>query len=451
MKKRRLALGKYRLIVRNSRHPEPELQGMESTPLRQWLARLETLHPNPVDLGLERVARVARALDILPVVPPVVTVAGTNGKGSTVAVLEAILAESGQLAGVYTSPHMLRFNERIRVGSREASDAEIVAAFAAIDNARDDVSLTYFEFATLAALLVFRARDVDVIVLEVGLGGRLDAVNIVDPTVAVITRIDLDHQDWLGNDRGSIAREKGGIMRCGVPVVIGDRQPPPELIQCAEAVGAEPVLRLGREFDVAEKDGVWEGRLRAADGVARTLPKQPRTSLIPDNVCAGLQAAIQLGCDFNSRQLAAALASARPRGRCERFAGAGYEVVLDVAHNPSAVYNLVEYLGLTPCKGKTISIFSAMGDKDIGAMIEAAGHSFDSWLIAQQSDNPRAAAAADIARVLQHHGQVVESISDDPGQAFRRAQQLLASGDRLVVFGSFTTVAKVLPLLEQTP
>ncbi|MDH4042698.1 MAG: Mur ligase family protein, partial [Gammaproteobacteria bacterium] len=170
--------------------------GMDS--LAQWLARLETLHPNPIDLGLQRVASVAHTLELLPVGAPVVTVAGTNGKGSTVAVLEAVLGETGWLAGVYTSPHLIRFNERIRVGGVDAGDGEIIAAFRAIDEARGDTSLTYFEFATLAALLVFRSRAVDVLVLEVGLGGRLDAVNIVDPSVAVITRIDLDHQSWLG-------------------------------------------------------------------------------------------------------------------------------------------------------------------------------------------------------------------------------------------------------------
>jgi dihydrofolate synthase/folylpolyglutamate synthase len=451
MRKCQLTVGKYRPIVGNNRHPEPEQRGMDSVSLTQWLARLETRHPNPIDLGLERVARVARALGLIPVEAPVVTVAGTNGKGSTVAVLEAILSQCGQRAGVFTSPHMLRFNERIRVGEEEASDAEIVAAFAAIDTAREGTSLTYFEFATLAALQVFRTREVDVLVLEVGLGGRLDAVNIVDPTVAVITCIDLDHQDWLGDDRGRIAREKGGIMRGGVPVVIGDRQPPQELIDCAEAVGAQPILRLGHEFGFDEKGGGWEGKLLDTHGMQRTLPQQPRTSLVPDNVCAGLQAAVQLGCEFDSGQLSAALKSARPRGRCERFPVADYEVVLDVAHNPNAVYNLVEYLDITPCKGKTISIFSAMVDKDIGAMIKAAGHSFDSWLIAEQPDNPRAAAAVDIAQALQREGQVVQSISGNICQAFRRAQDLAASGDRLVVFGSFSTVAEVLPMLEPAP
>jgi dihydrofolate synthase/folylpolyglutamate synthase len=421
---------------------------MDSPSLAQWLARLETLHPNPVDLGLERVAGVANSLGLLPVAVPVVTVAGTNGKGSTVAVLEAILGQSGRLVGVYTSPHLLRFNERIRVGGAEVVDAEIIAAFAAIDGARGDTSLTYFEFATLAALWVFRSWGVDVLVLEVGLGGRLDAVNIVDPAVAVITRIDLDHQDWLGDDRGSIAREKGGIMRSGIPVVIGDPQPPAELLECAEATGAYPVLRLGREFSFEVSGGQWLGTLNEVGGGRRLLPARPRASLRPENVCTALQAAVQLGCDFSTEQFDAALALAQPRGRCELLSVGGCEYVLDVAHNPAAVSNLVEFLNITPCKGKTISLFSVMKDKDVGAMVKAAAGSFDGWFVADQAASSRAAPAADVAALLRNEGQVVFSVCHSLAEAFRSAQGLLGNGDRLVIFGSFAVVAEVLPLLE---
>ena len=221
---------------------------MSNASLEQWLQRLETIHPTEVELGLTRIATVARALQLLPVPQPVITVAGTNGKGSTVAVLEALLKASGYRTGVFTSPHLLRFNERIRVDGDEAPDAEIIDAFVAIDAARGDVSLTYFEFAALAALLVFRARGVDIVVLEVGLGGRLDAVNIVDPSVAVITSIDLDHQGWLGESRGEIAREKAGILRHAVPAVIADPNPPPELLHCITKVGARPALFLERSL-----------------------------------------------------------------------------------------------------------------------------------------------------------------------------------------------------------
>ena len=229
---------------------------MDRASLAQWLARLETLRPNPIDLGLERVAAVARALALLPVRVPVVTVAGTNGKGSTVAVLEAVLSQAGLRTGVYTSPHLLRFNERIRVGGVEAGDEEIIAAFQAIDTARGDTSLTYFEFATLAALAVFRDRVVDVLVLEVGLGGRLDAVNIVDPTVAVITRIDLDHQSWLGTDRASIARRKRALCVAVRRWSSATRTRRPACWP-APGAGAAPIVCLGRDFRVEQVSGQW--------------------------------------------------------------------------------------------------------------------------------------------------------------------------------------------------
>lgn len=422
---------------------------MQDAPLAHWLARLETLHPNAIDLGLERVARVARALELLPVVPRVVTVAGTNGKGSTVAVLEQVLAGSGLLTGVYTSPHLERFNERIRVGGVEAADGEIIAAFRAIDEARGQTSLTYFEFATLAALWIFRARSVDVLVLEVGLGGRLDAVNVVDPAVAVITRIDLDHQAWLGEDRDSIAREKAGILRSGIPAVIGDPEPPGELLSIAAERGASPVLCLGRDFTVATTPDGWQGVLRGADGEPRRLPAQPAGPLLPANISAGLQAALLLGCDFSDRQMSAAVAAARPRGRCERLVVKGREYLLDVAHNPAAVNNLVQYLSVTSCKGRTFALFSAMADKELRGMIQAGAGSFAGWFLADQPDNPRAASAAELAVILRREGQRVVSIGENLAEAFRRAQREMAEWDRLVVFGSFSTVAAVYPLLRQ--
>jgi dihydrofolate synthase / folylpolyglutamate synthase len=421
---------------------------MDKASLAQWLERLETLHPNPMDLGLERVSAVAQALQLLPVAAPVVTVAGTNGKGSTVAVLEAIVTEIGLLAGVFTSPHLLRFNERIRVGAQEATDDEIISAFEAIDSARGEISLTYFEFAALAALLVFRSRGVQVLILEVGLGGRLDAVNMVDPTVAVITSIDLDHQAWLGGTRGSIAREKAGILRAGRAVVIADPSPPPELLQCAAEAGAAPVLCLGRDFTAQPRGNLWRGSLRTARGGQRALPEQTAGALLPANICAALQAALLLGQDFSDAQLGSALAAARPRGRRESQGIAGLEYVFDVAHNPAAINKLVEYLDVTYCKGRNIALFSVMSDKDIHGMIKAASGCFDAWFVAEQPANPRAAVAADVAAILAEHRQPAITISASPGQALERARAAMDSGDRLVVFGSFHTVGEVLRLLD---
>ena len=421
---------------------------MVEASLAQWLERLESLHPKSMDLGLERVAAVAGTLSLLPVAPPVVTVAGTNGKGSVVAAVEALLESCGETTGVYTSPHLLRFNERIRVAGAEVGDAEIIAAFEAIDAARGDTSLTYFEFATLAALIIFARRDVDVLVLEVGLGGRLDAVNIVDPQVAVITAIDLDHQVWLGETRDAIALEKAGILRRGRPVVIADPSPPPALGARAAEVGAAPVLQLGDAFSVEISGDSWCGTLWLGPGKQRRLPPQAMGPLLPANICAALQAVVLLGQAFSDVQLQCALAAAHPPGRREFVRHMDREYLLDVAHNPAAVDKMLEYLDSNPCKGRTIGLFSAMADKDIPGMLQPTAGYIEAWFLADQPANPRAASAADIAAILHAQGQGMISISKNLRQALRRAQGLLGPDDRLVVFGSFTTVAGVLPLLQ---
>lgn len=422
---------------------------MADASLAQWLERLESLHPKSMDLGLERVAAVAANLSLLPVAPPVITVAGTNGKGSVVAVLEALLEGCGRTTGVYTSPHLLRFNERIRVAGAEVGDTEIIAAFEAIDAARGDTSLTYFEFATLAALLVFAARKVDVLVLEVGLGGRLDAVNIVEPQVAVITAIDLDHQGWLGETRDEIAREKAGILRRGRPVVIADPSPPPALRSRAGEVGAAPVLQLGEAFSVEISGDSWRGTLWLGPGECRRLPPQSPGPLLPANICAALQAVVLLGQRFSDEQLQVALAAAHPPGRRQCVRQMEREYLLDVAHNPAAVGKMLEYIDSNPGKGRTIGLFSAMSDKDIPGMLQLAAGHIEAWFLADQPGNARAARAADIAAILREQGQGMISVSKNLRQALRRAEGLMGPGDRLVVFGSFTTVAGVLPLLEK--
>jgi dihydrofolate synthase/folylpolyglutamate synthase len=379
---------------------------------------------------------------------PVVTVAGTNGKGSTVAVLEAVLQGAGVRTGVFTSPHLLRFNERIRVDGADASDEEIVSAFSAIDDARGTVSLTYFEFAALAALLVFRARAADILVLEVGLGGRLDAVNIVDPTVAVITSIDLDHQGWLGESRGEIAREKAGILRNSTPVVVADADPPPELLHCITEVGARPALLLGKEFTLVNGQDEWQAVLQRANGASVTLRKRGYGSLLPENICAGIQAALLLDIPITDEVVSHALETAAPVARRQVRQIAGCDYVLDVAHNPAAVSKLLEFLRASPCEGRTIGLFSVMSDKDLPSIVDEAAGYFDAWFLADQPKNPRAAGASEVAAVLAAAGETMLSISKNLRQAFRRAQSVMSGGDRLVVFGSFTTVAALLPLLD---
>ena len=421
---------------------------MSKTALEQWLKRLETLHPREIDLGLERSALVAEALQLLPPPQPVISVAGTNGKGSTVAVMEAILAETDCVSGAYTSPHLLDYNERIRVAGVPVEDSEIVQAFEQIELARGEISLTYFEFSTLAALVIFGQRNVDVILLEVGIGGRLDAVNIVDAEVAIITSIDIDHQDRLGDSREQISLEKAGILRRERAAVIAEKDPPLALLSYIESMGCR-ALFSGADYQLMEEGSSWSATLRTSGGVERKLPTIAYGSVLADNVCAGLQALLLINRDFSDEQLARALAGLAPKGRRELQILAGKEYLFDVAHNVASLNKLLEYIDITPCKGRSIAIFSAMVDKDFRAMLEACSGRFDAWFTANQPQVSRALDAQVVAQCLREQGEKKVSVSKNLRQAFRRAQGLMAEGDRLVIFGSFYTVAEVLPLLEK--
>lgn len=423
---------------------------MTSRSLQAWLTHLEQLHPTEIDLGLERIRDVADVLGLLAPRGKVVTVAGTNGKGSTVAVLEALLRERGLRVGAFTSPHLERYNERIRIDGRDLDDGAIVDAFCAIDEARQGVSLTYFEFAALAALWLFHRAAVDVMILEVGLGGRLDAVNIIDADIAVITSIALDHQAWLGDTREAIAIEKAGILRSGNPVVIAETDPPSTLMETAEAVGAEVVL-IGRDFEVRRDDDTWSATLLATP--LKEVAPQPLGSLLPQNIAAALQVVLLLGLTFNDAQIANALATAAPRGRRQCVTKKDVSYVLDVAHNPAAVEALAQFLQRQACQGKTIAIFSVMRDKDVGSIIAALIDVFDVWYLADQPDNERAADSQEIAIALDTALSSAQRdalpIETHPGiaDAWQAAQCAVRPGDRVVVFGSFTTVGAVLPLL----
>lgn len=421
---------------------------MSKSTLAQWLQRLELLHPSEIDLGLDRVSAVADKMQLLPLSQDVISIAGTNGKGSTVAVLEAVLAETGCVTGSCTSPHLLRFNERIRIAGVEVDDAEIVQSFECIDAARGDISLTYFEFATLAALEIFRQRKVDVVILEVGLGGRLDAVNIVDAKVAVITSIDLDHQEWLGESREEIAREKAGILRSGQYAVIAEVDPPVSLRDVANELACKAYYAT-EDYQLEEGSGSWSARLCTLDGSSRQISATQTGSVLPDNIAAALQSLLLLGREFSDAQLSRALQNVQLRGRRELQTIAGREYLLDVAHNPAAIKKLLEYIDATPCNKKVFTIFSAMADKDHGEMIRACAGRFEAWFTADQPANPRAASGSEIAAQLRREGVERISVSKNIRQALRRAQSVMGEGDRLVVFGSFYTVADVLPLLDK--
>jgi dihydrofolate synthase / folylpolyglutamate synthase len=415
-----------------------------SRDLAAWLAWQERLHPAEIELGLERVGAVLAAMGLHR--PPfrVITVGGTNGKGSCVAVLEALALESGLVTGAYTSPHLSRYNERVRVGGVEASDAEFVAAFAAVESARGAISLSYFEFGTLAALEIFRRRGVTLAALEVGLGGRLDAVNALDPDVAVVTSVGLDHMEWLGPDRESIGREKGGIFRPGRPAVIGDRAPPASLLRAA----GDAALRLGRDFDW-RADGAgwcWHARTLEFPGLPRGPLAAP--ALLDNGACAIAAFNALQPLDAGSPVPARALAHTRLAGRLQRIPGE-VEWWLDVAHNPDGAAVLAGALLAEPTPGRTFAVLGMLADKDAAAMAAALDPCVDYWLLATLPP-PRGLDARELGKRAGASIRAPLEHAISIPAACERARVLAAPGDRIVVCGSFHAVGPALEWLGYT-
>jgi dihydrofolate synthase/folylpolyglutamate synthase len=412
--------------------------------LADWLAYLETLHPKAIALGLERVRAVYERLPIAPRCP-VVTVAGTNGKGSTSAFVERILGAAGYRVGLYTSPHLLRYNERVRIAGREASDEELCAAFAEIEAVRADVPLTYFEFGTLAALRLFADAGLDGLVLEVGLGGRLDAVNIVDPDVAVITTIAIDHVDYLGATREDIGREKAGVFRSGRPAVCEDLDPPASVLARSLDIGA-PLLRRGLDYGaVAEGREQW--RYTAPDGAKHALPYPAlRGAHQLANAATALAALYSLRerLPVSMGAVREALVGIELPGRLQVLPGRPV-TVLDVAHNPQAVGALEDSLGAMGFHPRNYAVFGIMGDKDVDGVIEAVRRRIDRWLVATLPP-PRGAGAALLRDRLVAAGIDPADIEcfDEPAAAYRAARRQATEADRIIVFGSFLTVAAAL-------
>ncbi len=421
------------------------------TRLARWLARIEALHPRGaagIELGLQRVREVQARLGQRQLVP-LITVGGTNGKGSTCALLEAIIGAAGYKVGLYTSPHLLRYNERVRIGGTDVGDAALCAAFGRVEAARLQTSLTYFEFGTLAAWECFAAAAVEVVILEVGLGGRLDAVNCYDADCAVITTIALDHCDYLGASRAAIAREKAGIMRSGRAAVCADANPPASLQRHAKAVGARLRLR-GHDFGCAPSE---QGRWRYWSSAGTRL-ELPAPSLAGPHQIANAAAAL---CALESLQarlrvtlpdIERGLARARLAGRLELRRGK-VPLLLDVAHNPQAARVLAASLRAMPCVGKTWAVFGMMRDKDIAAVIAAMRGVVTRWLPVSLP-GARAASAAELAAALvEQSAEVERQPFTDAAAAFRAAQAMADEGDRIVAFGSFLTVADVLRQLAR--
>ena len=428
--------------------------------LGEWLALQEAAHPKSIDLGLARVGAVARRLGIDRPRSAVITVGGTNGKGSTVAHLEALGLAAGRSVGLFTSPHFLRYNERIRIDGVEAEDAAIVAAFERIEAARGATSLTFFEYNTLAALLLFAERGVELALLEVGLGGRLDATNLVDADVSVVCSIGFDHREWLGETLEEIGGEKAGIFRSGRPAVLGTARMPASVYAAIERLGAIPI--------VAERDFSWEvaagpdaqrhwsyrgARLQFAD-----LPPSVLAGSIQYRNAATALAALEalalhgerwgvaqkVRAALDPRTVAAALRRVRLAGRFQIVPGP-VEWVLDIAHNPPAAEVLAMQLAERPCQGRTLGVVGILGDKDAPAIARALAPAFDRWFLCSL-DGPRGISAAELARRL-------APIPRDPTLAgsvregCEAARTAARAGDRVVVCGSVHTVGPALEWL----
>lgn len=406
--------------------------------LSDWLDRLNALDPTRIELGLDRVRPVAEALGVLAPRARVVTVAGTNGKGSTVALAEAVALAAGQRVGTYTSPHILEFNERVRINGCDATDAEIVSGLAAVESARGQTPLTYFEFITLAALWCFSREPLDLWLLEVGLGGRLDVVNVVDPDVAVITSIGLDHMDWLGPNRDAIAQEKAGILRPGRPVICGEADPPPALQARLEAHDG-PVLRADAGTLSWTEQTSWSLRIAtdAWDGL-------PPPGLV--GVCSRRNAAVAVAAlrsaeiPMTHSVLQSGLMAARIRGRLETIATAP-EVLVDTAHNAQAAGHLADSLAaLPPMSGSLHCVLSMLSDKDATAVVEAfrlncAAGTLCHWYFAA-SGGPRGQSAERLSAQAGVDG----ACYADVGDALDAARAAAGDDGRVVCFGSFLTV-----------
>ena len=435
--------------------------------LSDWLDYQQRIHPRGIELGLDRVRAAWHALGARRPAPIVITVGGTNGKGTTVAMLEAMLRATGRRVAAYTSPHLVRYNERLRINGVEPIDAAWMAVFERIERARGTIPLTYFEFGTLAALELAADAGVDVALLEVGLGGRLDAVNIVDADVAIVVSIGIDHTEYLGADRDSIGREKAGIFRAGHAAIIGDRDPPAGLLEGAERIGA-CVLRAGRDFGITADDArvltALPGSRAASHGDGDRLLWQCRGTTIEldaavldapgriDNAACALAAlhALRGVLGWPEREYARGLASTRLPARVQRIPGPP-EIIVDVAHNPHAARALVGWLDRHPPAGRTLAVFSALVDKDVAAIGAILGPRIARWHLCALADaGARSLDAAEVLRRLRGGWSALNAdCHADPAAALAAALGEAAHDDRILAFGSFHLAGSVLAAMRQ--
>ena len=412
---------------------------MSKLSLAGWLDRLEQLHPSAIDLGLHRCGEVARRLDLVDTGIITATIAGTNGKGTTVAVMESVLCADGLHCGAFTSPHLIRFNERIRVDGKEVSDETIVAAFEAIERAREEISLTYFEFGALAALWIFKTFNVQYQLLEVGLGGRLDAVNVIDADVTVITAIGLDHQEWLGETVDAIAVEKCGIARTGVSCVVADVNAPASVFSELARIGAKPFV-AGESYEYDERG--------YRSGVGTSIEWDLEPGVLGINAGAAIAALDLLELPLSSEMVGTAVANLNLHGRRERRTLGEIDVIFDVAHNVDAIAKLREFLDGSVFRQPTVAVFGVMSDKDCYSMISALDRVFDLWVLPKGIGGARGMDPQILSTMIPGVSEVFESFP----HAWSAALHHAGVRGRIVVFGSFFTVGEGMRALSvKTP
>jgi len=418
------------------------------SPLTDWLDFLERLHPKSMEFGLERIAEVRARLGLVPDFA-IITVGGTNGKGSTCAFLESFLRYAGYRVGRYTSPHLLRYNERVLLNGREASDAELVRAFERVEAARAAVSLTYFEFGTLAAVLLFAEAGVDAAVLEVGLGGRLDAVNLFDADCAVLVSVGLDHMEYLGGTREAIGLEKAGIFRSGRPAIIADPDPPASVFAQARRVGAEAFL-VDRDFGALPRQQDWT--FWSLNGRRAGLPwPSLRGAFQLGNASAALMAleTLRERLPVDMGAIRRGLVEVEMPGRVQVLPGRPV-VVLDVAHNPHAAQRLCETLVRIP-GARSLAVFAMLSDKDIAGVAQVFAHQVDCWFIAPLP-GPRGVTLTRMHAALREAGVRAPVIAcENVAAALRKAREEAQPDDKIAVFGSFLTVAAALASTHSHP
>jgi len=408
------------------------------TTVQEWLVYIEALHPKSIAMGLDRVQAVASKLSLFPSFP-IITVAGTNGKGSTCEMLSRIYSEAGYKVGCYTSPHLIRYNERVRVNHQEVSDRDLCMAFEAVEAARGDIALTYFEMGTLAAMWHFCRANLDVVILEVGLGGRLDAVNIFEPACAIVTTVDLDHMEYLGETREKIGFEKAGVFRANKLAICGDENPPESLLNYAETIGADLKL-INRDFQVKKTGQGWQYSDEALVLLLPVLGLAGEFQLV--NAACAICTVHHLKhiLPVSQANIHAALGAVRLTGRFQQVQSKP-QIIVDVAHNPHAATSLAQNLQSTPCAGRTLAVFAMLADKDIEGVVSAVAPCISRWYIAD-IQAARGAKALDLQKTLVRQvNQSSVRLFDDVGMALAAACKDADKNDRIIAFGSFYTVA----------